>query len=55
MRTIKIIDDIVKDGLTTIGAGYEITSDVEGADAILMRSTDIHGMDMPASIRCIAR
>lgn len=55
MRTIKIIDDIVKDGLTTIGEGYEITGDVEGADAILMRSTDIHGMEMPSSIRCIAR
>ncbi|MBF0599446.1 phosphoglycerate dehydrogenase [Atopobiaceae bacterium FL090493] len=55
MRTIKIIDDIVKDGLSTIAEGYEIVASAEGADAILMRSTDIHDMDVPDSIRCIAR
>lgn len=55
MRTIKIIDDIVKDGLSTIAEGYEIVPDAEGADAILMRSTDIHGMEVPDSVRCIAR
>ncbi len=43
MRTIKIIE------------GYEIVPDAEGADAILMRSTDIHGMEVPDSVRCIAR
>lgn len=55
MRTIKIIDDIVKDGLSTIAEGYEIVDDANGADAILMRSTDIHDMEVPDSIRCVAR
>lgn len=55
MRTIKIIDDIVKDGLTSIGEGYAIVEEADGADAILMRSTDIHDMEVPTSIRAIAR
>ncbi|MDJ1121000.1 3-phosphoglycerate dehydrogenase family protein [Olsenella sp. YH-ols2217] len=54
-RSIKIIDDIVKDGLDSIAEGYEIVPDMDGADAVLMRSTDIHGVEVPASVRAIAR
>ena len=55
MRKIKIIDDITKDGQVTFGSGYEFVEDADAADAILMRSTDLHGYDLPASIRAIAR
>ncbi|MCI1664922.1 MAG: 3-phosphoglycerate dehydrogenase family protein [Atopobiaceae bacterium] len=55
MREIKIIDDITKNGLDTLGAGYEITDDDTKADAILMRSTDLHGYEPPHGIRAIAR
>lgn len=55
MRLIKTIDDITKDGLDTLGEGYQITDDIEAADAVLMRSTDLHGTTMPAGIRAIAR
>ena len=55
MRKIKIIDDITKDGQVTFGAGYAFVEDAAAADAILMRSTDLHGYELPASIRAIAR
>lgn len=55
MRNIKIIDDITKDGQVTFGDGYAFVDDTAQADAILMRSTDLHGYDLPASIRAIAR
>ena len=43
MRYIKTIDDITKDGAVNLGAGYEFVDRTEDADAILMRSTDLHG------------
>lgn len=55
MRKIKIIDDITKDGQVTFGDGYAFVEDAAAADAILMRSTDLHGYELPASIRAIAR
>ena len=55
MRHIKTIDDITKDGKVEFGEGYDFVSDVADADAILMRSTDLHGYELPGSIRAIAR
>lgn len=55
MRYIKIIDDITKDGAIDFGAGYEPVERTEDADAILMRSTDLHGYELPAGIRAIGR
>ncbi len=55
MRHIKTIDDITKDGKVEFGEGYDFVSDASDADAILMRSTDLHGYELPASIRAIAR
>ena len=55
MRYIKTIDDITKDGQVTFGDGYEFVTEAEKADAILMRSTDLHGYELPESIRAIAR
>ncbi len=55
MRRIKIIDDITKDGTVVFGRGYEIVDQAEEADAILIRSTSLHGYDLPEGIRAIAR
>lgn len=55
MRKIKTIDDITKDGKVEFGEGYEFVSTTEEADAILMRSTDLHGYKLPEGIRAIAR
>lgn len=55
MRYIKTIDDITKDGKVEFGEGYDFVGETDGADAILMRSTDLHGYELPSSIRAIAR
>lgn len=55
MRYIKTIDDITKDGSVGFGAGYEFVEDAKDADAILMRSTDLHGYELPEGIRAIGR
>ena len=55
MRYIKTIDDITKDGDVEFGEGYDFVATAEEADAILMRSTDLHGYDLPEGIRAIAR
>lgn len=55
MRHIKTIDDIIKDGDVEFGEGYDFVATAEEADAILMRSTDLHGYDLPEGIRAIAR
>ena len=55
MRRIKTIDDITKDGQVEFGEGYQIVSEASEDDAILMRSTDLHGYELPPSIRAIAR
>ena len=55
MRYIKTIDDITKDGQVEFGNGYEFVDATENADAILMRSTDLHGYELPEGIRAIAR
>ena len=55
MRHIKTIDDITKDGDVTFGDGYDFVDDIDEADAILMRSTDLHGVTLPAGLRAIAR
>ena len=55
MRKIKTIDDITKDGAVEFGNGYEFVDKTEDADAILMRSTDLHGYELPEGIRAIAR
>ncbi len=55
MRYIKTIDDITKDGAVTFGEGYEFVDETEKADAILMRSTNLHGYELPQSVRAIAR
>lgn len=55
MRYIKTIDDITKDGRVEFGPGYELTDRADEADAILMRSTDLHGHELPTTIRAIAR
>ena len=55
MRYIKTIDDITKDGEVTLGEGYAFVDEAERADAILMRSTDLHGYEPPESIRAIGR
>ena len=55
MRYIKTIDNITKKGLTELGEGYELTDDIERAQAIIIRSSSMHEMELPAGIDAIAR
>ena len=59
MRYVKVMDNIAKritrDGEAELGEGYQKTDDISQADAILVRASDIHGIDFGPSVRCVAR
>ncbi len=55
MRHIKTIDHITKKGLTDLGEGYELVDDVADAEAIIIRSSSMHNMDLPENIDAVAR
>jgi D-3-phosphoglycerate dehydrogenase len=50
------LNNISSSGLARLdGARYDIGSGVDDPDAILVRSADMHAMDLPASVKCIGR
>lgn len=59
MRNVKVFDniraDITRDGVVNLGEGYQGCQDVRDADAVLLRASDIHGIDLGPNVRCIAR
>lgn len=55
MFKIKTIDNITKSGLTDLGAGYALEPDIDDADAILIRSSSMHEMELPRRIAAVAR
>lgn len=53
---ILVLNQISKTGLERLPAGrYRTGRDIAAPDAILVRSADLHGMDIPASVQAIAR
>src|SRR4051812_34492591 len=53
---IMVLNQISKAGLERLPAGsYRTGKDITAPDAILVRSADLHGMDIPASVQAIAR
>ncbi len=59
MRYVRVLDNITKgitkDGVSDLGQGYASTQNLEKADAVLVRASDINDVDFPQSVRCIAR
>lgn len=55
MTKINCLNPIAKVGLDLFSDNYEITEDFAQADAVLVRSAVMHDMDMPESLKCIAR
>ena len=55
MYKVHCLNNISPVGLAELGEGYELTEDIAQADAILVRSADMHDMDLPASLKVIAR
>ena len=55
MYKIHCLNNISAEGLALLTDEYELTDNVEEADAILVRSADMHAMDIPAKCKAVAR
>ena len=55
MYKIRCLNNISPEGLALLTDEYELTDNVEEADAILVRSADMHVMDIPANLKAVAR
>lgn len=54
-RKIYCLNKISKAGLSVLPNSYKVVEEVEGADAILVRSAAMHEMELPKSVKCVAR
>ncbi len=53
---VRILNQIAANGLKRLPAGrYTVGKDVAEPDAILVRSADMHAMDIPASVQAVGR
>ncbi len=52
---VNCLNKISKVGLSTLSSKYEITEDINEADAILVRSAVMHEMELPKSVLAVAR
>ena len=48
------LNPVSRVGLDCFGSGYESAS-IETADAVLVRSADMHQMSVPGNVKCVAR
>lgn len=55
MYQIQTLNKIATAGLNVLGADYNVADTVENPDAILVRSASMHEMELPASLKAIAR
>ncbi len=56
MFNILTLNKIAKCGLDKLGANYAVTEDVNAdADGIILRSYKMHDMELPASLKAVAR
>lgn len=55
MYNIHTLNKISKAGLALLDENYTVTENLEGADAILVRSAKMHDMQLPKSVKAIAR
>ena len=56
MYKIQTLNKISSIGLENFPRdNYEVASEINNADAILVRSADMHSMDLPASVKAVAR
>lgn len=54
-RKIYCLNKISKVGLGVLPSEYEVVEELEGSDAILVRSAAMHEMELPESVQCVAR
>lgn len=55
MYKIHCLNNISSVGLALLTDQYELTDSIEEADAILVRSANMHGMEIPANLKAVAR
>ncbi len=55
MYKIQTLNKIANVGLDLFDNNYSISDNIEGADAILVRSAKMHDMDLPDTVQAIAR
>jgi D-3-phosphoglycerate dehydrogenase len=56
MFKIRLLNNISKSGLSRLPHGvYTVGSDIAEPDAILVRSADLHALQIPASLKAVAR
>ena len=55
MYNIKTLNNISKIGMSRFSENYKYGDDIENPDAIMVRSFKMHDMEIPKSVRAIAR
>ncbi|MBR3317889.1 MAG: phosphoglycerate dehydrogenase [Atopobiaceae bacterium] len=55
MYKVHCINNIAKVGTDALGKGFELTDDANAADAIMVRSTNLHEMEFSPNLLAIAR
>ena len=54
-RKVYCLNKISKVGLAALPDNYKVVEELEGADAILVRSAAMHEMELPKSVVAVAR
>ena len=55
MYKVHCLNNISQEGLALLTEDYELTDVYEEADVVLVRSANMHEMDIPASLKAVAR
>ena len=55
MFNIQTLNKISKKGLSVLDANYNIADEMENPDGIILRSFKMHDMELPDSLRAVAR
>lgn len=55
MRKIHCLNPISKKGLALLSAEYQLTDSLVEAEGVLVRSADMHGIELPKSLLAVAR
>ena len=55
MYKIQTLNKISKKALAVVDSNYNVADEVENPDGIILRSFKMHDMELPASLRAVAR
>ena len=55
MANLFCLNPIAKVGMDLLPSNYTVSDSMDGADAVLVRSAQMHDLELPESLLCIAR